>query len=159
MTSDLCALAAGDLAGWSGLVPFPPAAAPDCLGPVVAEGMRRLGTELAAYRDHLAPDGTATRLVSGDDGLVRLVETTPAEPLTPPGDEPDLVLRLPFAAYLDDPALDTYGSALADRVYARRGLAVVVTETGAAVRLRGFAPTTAEAYVAALRTYPPVEFG
>ena len=146
------------MAGWTGLVPFPLDAAPACLGEPVDAGVRRIGTVLRPYRAHRTADGSGVRLVAGEPGVVVLVEAEPAAPPERPPGEPDLVLPLPFAAYLEDVSLDRYGSRLADHVHGAAGLALLVTEDGRVVRLRGFVPTTGEAYVARFRTYPPVDF-
>lgn len=158
LTSDVCALAIGDVATWTGLVPFALDAAPPCLGEPVVEDVRRIGTVLRPYREHRTGDGSDVRLVGDDSGMVVLVEAAPATPPDPPPGVPDLVLPLPFAAYLHDPGLDGYGSRVADHVYAALGLAVLVVEDGRVVRLRGFVPVAADAYVALFRTYPSVEF-
>jgi hypothetical protein len=177
--NELCDLAAGRLDRWLGLVPFPLAEAPACLGtPEGPDRYQKFGYRWVRYRvfRRLEDAGVlVTRLFVFDDSLVRLVEVygspvetaelaarrTLASTRARQG-EPEALGDWPLENQLQMP-LVRYGEVLREYVFGDAGLALLVgegTEQPALrlARLRGFEPTTAREYRERYMALAPVDF-
>jgi hypothetical protein len=177
--NELCDLAAGRLDRWRGLVPFPLAEAPTCIGtPEGPDRYQKFGYRWARYRVFRRPEATAvlvTRLFVFGDSLVRLVEVygLPVEPAELAArrvlaatrarqGEPEALGDWPPENEFQLPLLQ-YGEVLREYVFGDVGLALLVgegTEQPALrlARLRGFEPTTAREYRERYIALAPIEF-
>ena len=152
----VCDLAAGRLAAWDGLHPFPIDVAPACLGPPERDGWLDLGSGATMYRVYrTVPEHVEIWLFHPPGKVVCLVEIYPpptvrlAVALLGSLGEADLRYEYPLAARLQR-MLGEPGEALEERVYSGRGLAVAVARRAGReeriFRLRGFRAMPAEEY-------------
>ncbi len=161
----LCALAAGQAAGWRGLTPFDRARVPACFGARAETGTvtlhdRDWGVQhfvSAVAETWLYDDGTAVALISVFPSISHRIESL-EEALGPAPWQRDVS----FAERIERPALPPRTHYDGELVYAGRGLAVLIAAsadgTRGVHRLRGFAPTEAAAYFRRFVQERPVEW-
>lgn len=153
----LCQLVAGEVAAWTGLPARTTAALPACLGPRTARSATRFGGSLLLTDHHRPAPGVDVWIhAAASGGAIVLIEVRRAPALD--GTAWTGALGAPEATHRWGP--DEHASAAAvtgpvdasvvdELVWGRRGLAVAVDHDrpAAVVRWRGFAPSTATAYL------------
>lgn len=168
MSSDIEALAAGDLLAWHGLHPFHAVRPPACLRFTGQGGWLPFSqTQLAFEVFRFLPGHSEVWLFCDQNGAVCLVEvfglaTVPslAQVLDELG-SPDVIAPVPLAAKLQRPAY-LEGSDLIERVYAGRGMALATRKASKGhleiVRVRGFQIMLAAAYQERFVSLPATRF-